>query len=260
MLVVSRYRAREMDSVTYGPVKPLGSTPKRMFNRRIGEGISQPPWSWRAGVLAVLAAFAGFLGLPVLFAAATSCGLPDLNGFWPNLFYALPMMGALAWLTRQGGTTIGTAFGLRRAPVGRVLISGLLLHFLEWTLMVVITLALTRLGFEYGLGDAEEAKEAAGSVLVLTNDVVWAPMGEELWFRGLLYTCLRTRFGVAPSAIVTAALFSLFHYPETLERAATLFLPAILSSLWYERTRSLWPNMVSHSLNNTLVTVFHAGG
>ena len=67
---------------------------------------------------------------------------------------------------------------------------------------------LTRLGFERGPGAEAQARAIASSFFCLTDVTVWAPLCEELWFRALLYTSLRTRLGVAASAVVTAALFA----------------------------------------------------
>jgi membrane protease YdiL (CAAX protease family) len=250
-----------MDPITPDLTKPLGFARKSMFLGRIAEGVSQPPWSWRTAALAVLVSFAGFLGLPEVCYAAANHGLPDVSVFCLTLVWAIPMLCALGYLTRQAGTTVGKMFGLRGARVGPVLISSLLLFILEFLLMAGATVLLTRLGFEKGPSGRKEARRIASSFFILTDATVWAPLCEELWFRALLYTSLRTRLGVAPSAVVTATLFASVHYPESLVSAADLFFPAVLSSLWYERTRSLWPNVIAHSLHNTLpIIVLHAGG
>jgi uncharacterized protein len=241
-----------MESLAPDPTKPLGLARKRRFFGRLAEGVSQPPWSWRVAGGAVLVAFAGFLALPELCDAAASHGLPDVRRFWPVLVWAIPMLCALQYVTRQAGTTVGQAFGLRGARVGPVLVSGLLLLILELLLMAGSTLLLTRLGFERPPSLEAEARGIASSFFAVTDRTVWAPLCEELWFRALLYTSLRTRFGVAPSAVVTAALFASVHYPACLVSAAGFFFPALLSSLWYERTRSLWPNIIAHSLLNLL--------
>lgn len=241
-----------MEPITPTHPTPLGLESDRRPFGRIAEGVSQPPWSWRAGAVAVLVAFAGFLGLPVLFEAAARQGLPNLDRIWPVLIWALPMLGALAYLTRQAGTTVGKVFGLRGARVGPVLVSSLLLLILELLLMAGATILLPRLGFEKGPSAEAETREIVSSFFILTDATVWAPLCEELWFRALLYTSLRTRFGVAPSAVITATLFAAVHYPETLVSAAAFFFPAALGSLWYERTRSLWPNVIAHSLFNLL--------
>jgi membrane protease YdiL (CAAX protease family) len=202
------------------------------------------------------------MGLPEACNAAASHGLPEVRVFWPSLVGAIPMLCCLGYLTRQAGTTVDKVFGLRGARVGLVLVSCLLLFILEMLLMAGAVILLTRLGFEKGPTRAEEtAKIMASSFFVLTDATVWAPLCEELWFRALLYTSLRTRFGVAPSAVVTATLFASIHGPQSLVSAGVFFFPAVLSSLWYERTRSLWPNVIAHSLINTLpIIVVHAGG
>lgn len=241
-----------MDSITPNLTKPLRFARARAFPGRIAEGVSQPPWSWHAGAGATLVAFAGFLGLSELFAAAARHRLPNLDRFWPTLIGALPMLGALACLTRQAGTTVGKVFGLRGARVGPVLVSSLLLLILELLLMAGAAILLPRLGFEKGPGAEVQTREALSSFFTLTDATVWAPLCEELWFRALLYTSLRTRFGVATSILASATLFAAVHYPETLVLTAALFFPAALSSLWYERTRSLWPNVIAHSLFNFL--------
>src|SRR5664279_1194282 len=92
-----------MESITPDLTKPLGLASKRIFLGRIAEGVSQPPWSWRVAGGAVLVAFAGFLGLPEVCDAAANHGLPDVRLFWPTLVWAIPMLCALAYLTRQAG-------------------------------------------------------------------------------------------------------------------------------------------------------------
>lgn len=241
-----------MDSIAPNLGKPLGTARKSWFLGRLAEGVSQPPWSWRVAGGAVLMSFAGFLGLPHLTDLAAHHGLPDVRRFWPILLWAIPMLCALGYLTRQAGTTVGQAFGLRGARLGPVVSSGLLLFILQTLLMAGIVILLTWLGLEQGPGAEAEAQAFASSFFGVTNVTVWVPLCEELWFRALLYTSLRTRLGIAASAVVTAALFAAVHSPVTPVEAAARFLPAVLFAFWYERTRSLWPNVIAHSLHNAL--------
>ena len=60
---------------------------------------------------------------------------------------------------------------------------------------------------------------------------------------------------MAPSIVITADAFGLVHAPCSVQKVTIIFVDASLSSFWYERTRSLWPNIISHSLNNTMVTL-----
>jgi membrane protease YdiL (CAAX protease family) len=100
---------------------------------------------------------------------------------------------------------------------------------------------------------------ARSSFFAFTDTTIWTPVCEELTFRGLLYTSLRTRLGAVPAGTATAAAFTLMHRPDSAGAVAYFFFPAVLGSLWYERTRSLWPNIISHALDNVVVTLFLAG-
>ncbi|PWU25471.1 MAG: hypothetical protein C5B48_01185 [Candidatus Rokuibacteriota bacterium] len=90
------------------------------------------------------------------------------------------------------------------------------------------------------------------------NVTVWAPIVEELTFRGLLYATLRTRLPAWPSALVSATLFAIPH-----GYAAAGSLSVLVSGLlwaWaYERTRSLIPGLLAHSANNVLSTLWVVG-
>jgi membrane protease YdiL (CAAX protease family) len=81
--------------------------------------------------------------------------------------------------------------------------------------------------------------------------VVWAPVMEELAFRGVLFYSLRRRFGSSSAALLSATIFGLLHFYG---------LPGFLMTLWigliwalaFERTRSLWPAIAAHSTYNLL--------
>jgi membrane protease YdiL (CAAX protease family) len=222
----------------------------RMFPRRLAGGVSQPPWSGRAAAWVVL----------ISFVAGKCIFRLEVDLLWTELVASLPMIGALWYLARRSGTSIGTVFGLLGGRVGKVLVSGILLFIFETLLGVATRGAFKGLGFATGNdGIREQAGETASSFFSFTDAIVWAPFCEELAFRGLLYTSLRTRLGVGSSAVITAAAFAGMHPVDSMAQAGILFVPAVLSSLWYERTRSLWPGIISHALCNLTVTAFWAG-
>lgn len=87
-------------------------------------------------------------------------------------------------------------------------------------------------------------------VLFLLICVV-APLVEETIFRGFVYGGLRRRLPLVPSVIGSAALFALLHAnPEAM---LPITLIGVVLAVLYERTRSLWPCIICHALNNTLV-------
>ena len=90
------------------------------------------------------------------------------------------------------------------------------------------------------------------------NATVWAPVIEELTFRGLLYATLRTRLGVWPAALLSAAIFALPHGYGAAGSLSVL-VSGVLWAVAYERTRSLLPGLLAHSANNVMSTIWVVG-
>jgi membrane protease YdiL (CAAX protease family) len=207
--------------------------------------VSVPPWSWRVAALAVAVSFAGYWGLEALRHSAGRLWQGDV--VFPDLVDSTPALCCLLYLAGRADTSVGKMFGLAGTRLRTVLVSAAGWAALEFLLTAITADVAGRLGCK-----PEPESENAVSVLLRLDMIILGPVCEELLFRGLLYTSLRTRLSIAPSIIVTAAAFALAHAPCSLNKLAALFVPALLSSFWYERTRSLWPNIISHSLNNLL--------
>lgn len=85
-----------------------------------------------------------------------------------------------------------------------------------------------------------------------------APIGEEAFFRGVVYSLLRKRLDARWSIVVSSLAFAAAHADSP---------PVILTSLiiglglaWvYEQTHSLWPGIFIHMLNNSVVVVLGFG-
>ena len=92
----------------------------------------------------------------------------------------------------------------------------------------------------------------AAVATALTEYVLFAPLFEEVAFRGLLFATLRRRYGFLSSAVGSAALFGLAHGYGILG-----FMSVVWSGLlwaWvYEKTGSLLPGILAHAINNLLV-------
>jgi membrane protease YdiL (CAAX protease family) len=94
--------------------------------------------------------------------------------------------------------------------------------------------------------------------------IIWAGLGEELFYRGYLQARLRRRFG-APTAIVSAsAIFAVRHYTQVLIAwphvpwsAATIwvmaaFIVGVAVGWLYEKSGSLLPPILCHYAFNLL--------
>ncbi len=77
---------------------------------------------------------------------------------------------------------------------------------------------------------------------------VTGPIAEEVLFRGVLYNWLRGHWGVAPSVVVSSLIFAAAHLDIVVGTAA--FILGLILALAYEASRSLYPNIAIHILNN----------
>jgi membrane protease YdiL (CAAX protease family) len=86
----------------------------------------------------------------------------------------------------------------------------------------------------------------------LSEYVVFAPVFEELAFRGLLFGVLRRRFTWAPAALISAGIFAAAHGYGFIG-FMSVFWSGLVWAWIYERTGSLLPGMMAHAVNNLMV-------
>ncbi|MDH5641048.1 MAG: CPBP family intramembrane metalloprotease [Nitrospira sp.] len=165
---------------------------------------------------------------------------------------------AYVHLLRPAGLNFWSGFGLRieRAQLGRligaifaVIAAGL---WGEW----VMARAIEWWGLSNHWTEWFDANLvwASGSTLAvsLLEYVVFAPIFEELAFRGLLYAILRRRLSFAPAALLSASVFALAHGYGLIGFISVLW-SGFLWAWIYEKTGSLIPGMIAHAMNNLLV-------
>jgi len=83
---------------------------------------------------------------------------------------------------------------------------------------------------------------------------ILVPFAEELLFRGVIYRFIRERWGIWIGVIISAAVFGIAHWDPIVSLNAGL--GGIVYALVYERTKSLWPSIIMHSVGNLLADVF----
>lgn len=146
--------------------------------------------------------------------------------------------------------------------------------------------SLNRLGIGndpfYSLNTASEILlDAAATKLDITVDsatilyalfvLVWAPIGEELFYRGYIQEVLRDTKGFRVAALVSAAFFGIRHathlfflWPNVPLVAAGIwsinaFGGGLLFSYLYEKTNSLYLPMLVHAGTNIVGIIFMGG-
>jgi membrane protease YdiL (CAAX protease family) len=84
---------------------------------------------------------------------------------------------------------------------------------------------------------------------------LFAPLWEEIFFRGILQGALRRRFGAVWAVAGSAGLFALLH-PQLPLGFVPIFLIGAVLAAFYEWRRSLVPGMVLHAINNGVIFLF----
>lgn len=217
-----------------------------------------PPWSGRIAVAVILRG--GALG--VVTTLAFLC-VPSLEQSVASAF-VIPLANipllilAHVHLLKPAGLTFWSGFGLRIKNANHGQLACIIVAVIaaglwgEWVLgRAAEILNLTNHWTEWF--DPNLVWASAPKLTVsLLEYVIFAPIFEELAFRGLLYATLRRRLAFFPAAIVSTSIFALAH-GYSLIGFISVFWSGFLWAWIYERTGSLIPGMVAHAMNNLLV-------
>jgi membrane protease YdiL (CAAX protease family) len=189
----------------------------------------------------------------------------DIDAPWIRLS-AVPIAGLPLLVMAQrdlfspAGLDFGHALGLRPVRLGRRKLVSAVMALLAAGLLGEWGLSL--LAERWGLSSHwtewfdSDLVWGNGPVLVISllEFVLFAPLFEEIVFRGLLFATLRRKFGGIGSATASAALFAGAHGYGMLG-FFSVFWSGLLWAWMYEKTGSLLPSMLAHALNNLLVCV-----
>lgn len=221
-------------------------------------------WLWWTSPLALvagilLAAVAGLVvDLPAIALGAhvttshTPGGLVIADTFVQDVAFVL----AAVYCAKAASRTAVRSWqlGLRRPGQGWVYAGLMVLG------LIVAFIALDAIWAEIAHPTKEKLLETLGtkeskSLLVLSAALtcVVAPIGEEVLFRGYMFTALRNWRGTLPAALIVGLLFGGVH--ATSAPAADLVPLAALGfglCLLYRYTGSLYPGICAHALNNSL--------
>lgn len=147
-----------------------------------------------------------------------------------------------------------SSVGLRPTTISWVLIS------LVATLLLIPIVSLITLAILFLTGQPmenpqldfllPEGMSAIDAAFMLFLAGIAAPIGEELLFRGVLYTFMRERWGIWLSVFLSSFLFGLIH--GNLAVGLTGFLLGVLAAIVFEYSKSLWTAVIVHAINNSV--------
>jgi uncharacterized protein len=201
-------------------------------------------WSVRYGLTAYTATFLGANALAIALYLALDVKFPIGLGV---VIVDLTLLAALVPTARRHG--LGPAdLGLRRTQGARsagLVLVALIAYIAIAVLWVEIVRPPAPAHTLSGYGTESRLDLVlAGFALVLS-----APVVEEIFFRGLLYRCLRNRLAILPAALIAGCMFGLVHitgYPLVTLPVKAAF--GLIACLIYERTGSILPGIALHSL------------
>lgn len=227
--------------------------------RQIGVRRALPPERYRGPSVFILLALALVIGT-VLTAPFTADALVLSTGEGE-----LSLLGsAVILIATQAGLLI-VAYLLVRRPQAlaalpafpgphplRSMVAGLGWGVLAWigsqVLLVVLTALLTALGQAPPVTPAVRAIATLDPWLLVVAIVVFAPIAEELFFRGVVFNAWRREAGRRWAYLGSAALFAAIHV--SLVSLVPIFLLGLALAWAYERTRTLLVPIVMHATVN----------
>ena len=204
------------------------------------------PWSFRdtwIGFGLFIVCMVGIGLLPLLLAKTGWMMSVWVLAYQP--VQALPVFAIL--LLRRA---MWTDVGFRKAQPN-VLALGCGLVFLTFGVNFINNLIMWTLGVEI------QAEQFTGILdqldmpaLLLITGILLAPLIEETVMRGFLFAGLRQRLGWVKAALISSAIFGALHL------SVAAFIPTFtlgfLFCYLYQRSSSIWPGIILHTLINSL--------
>jgi membrane protease YdiL (CAAX protease family) len=237
---------------TYAPPDPP-EVPEGIEVRRV------PAWRPWSSVLALVAALGGALvGGLVVYIVATIAGA-DLDDPPASVDISATVLQDVAFVAAAIGFASMVArprpwhFGLRGTrfwpAVGYVVGS-----YLVFLMLAAAWSAALDLHDQDDVVDQLGAGSSAIALIAVAFLVcVVAPIAEEFFFRGYFFGALRNWRGVWPAAVITGIVFGGIHAGSApVGFLVPLAFFGFLLCLVYDRTRSLYPCMALHCINNSI--------
>jgi membrane protease YdiL (CAAX protease family) len=218
-----------------------------------------PQWRPWSSVLALIAALGGALAgglvvyLVAVIAGANLDNPPPAVDICATFLQDAAFVASAILFASMAARPRPWHFGLRRMPIAPSLgyVTAGYLVFLAFAAGWSAVLNLHETDDVVKQLGADESTIALVAVTILV--CVVAPMAEEFFFRGYFFGALRNWRGVWPAAIITGIVFGAIHAGSApVGFLVPLAVFGTILCLIYHRTRSLYPCMALHCVNNSI--------
>jgi membrane protease YdiL (CAAX protease family) len=259
------------------PPRPDGLYPAEVMPPRpdtldlTGDLRPKATWNWFEALAVYIVGFliAGLATLPVLRLMEPET---DLTNIVLSALAAVVILSVLIlWLSLYHKGWLEVMRLPERGTWGKEIGSGVLFGLGLYPVMVIVVGGLLTLLLQTVSGEHVEAPEqvgehlpAIGVALTIVYAIVIAPIGEELFFRGVLFRSLRDRHGFWVGAVGSAIGFGLIHFiPGSAIDAALLmivmFFTGIALCFLYERRGTIVAPLAAHVTFNVIGIVLIYG-
>lgn len=225
------------------------------------------PFRWRWPDLLVFGAFfvltAVFLpSLAFLLFRLFEPGLQfrDLSGVQAIVIQALMNLVLVAFIVlrvRSFGRPVPETLRWISAPAypaTRMVVAG--------AILAVTVMVISRFLPESPSSELEKLLATTASyILFVLFGIVFAPVCEEIIFRGFLFTALVDTCGVKAAILITAAIFAILHVPlrmDNLPSIPVIFGAGLIFTLVRHRSGSVIPSVMMHTFYNATIFAISA--
>ncbi len=169
-----------------------------------------------------------------------------------------PLLALGSWLLAHGAGQGHRELGLVASSPGKLLawgsVGGLLGLASNYGLFMLLYLVVWLVSGRHLTSPDSEAILSLGrfyQVIAIVATSILAPLCEELFFRGALYSAMRKSLSRNRALILNALVFALLHLKW--QGLPSLFALGLIFAYLYEETGSIFPGVIAHAINNTVV-------
>ncbi len=220
--------------------------------------IYESPWRFEEGISVFIRAMAIGLLCFVLLGILKNLVNIELLVQWSTLICSIPMLWIIhRYLLKPRKLSFADGFGLtiNKHNFLQLIMAVFIVMLIERCGAILISWTSWLMGYESHWSNGLAERWIWGpwetTLISSVNTIVWAPLFEEIAFRGLLFFSLRTCMRPLYAALISATVFSLLH-PYSLPGFLAVFWSGMVWAYAFERFRSLLPGIFAHAIGNLL--------
>jgi CAAX protease family protein len=254
------------------PAPPIPPRPDALTQEAVPEGA--PPaatWSWYEALGIYILGFlvAGLASLPLIQVMEPDTDMTNITLTVVSAFAILAVL--VVWLSIYHKGWVRIVRFPDKGQWGRQLGAGVVSGLILFPLITVVVGGILSVVLHAITGQEVQPPEQVGenlttlgAVITVAYAFVLAPIGEELFFRGILFRTLRDRHGFWVGAVGSSFAFGLIHFiPGNAADAALLMIAMFFTGMGlctiYDRRGTLAASIAAHVTFNVIGIVLIFG-